>query len=121
MLPKRNLLNLSHSFQKLRTTGKRERIGPLTVFWRHEHAQTFFQISVVVPSSLTKLKPTRNRIRRLIYHNLRKNTARFPQTLQAVIMVYEDLTQWEPQALTQMFQRLDESLSKTIIKLKTDD
>lgn len=113
MLPKRNRLNLTHTFQKLRTTGKRTRIGPLTIFSRTEPTQTIFQASVVVPSSVTKLKPIRNRIRRLIYNNLRKNTARFPQTLQLVIMVYEDITKWESNSLNNLLQKLDEQIQKS--------
>lgn len=112
MLPKKHRLNLKHSFQKIRTTGKRAFDDSLSIFWLYDEQTLNWQANVAVPTRVTKIKPVRNRIQRLIMQSLRVNQNKYQNNLQLIILVNKDLSKMKQDEIN---TKLNAILTKTKI------
>lgn len=97
MLPKAYRLNLKHEFQKIRNTGDKIYDGPLALFWAYDQSAKNWQANITVPVKVTKIKPSKNRIKRILMQSLHKLSAEIAPNCKIVILVNKDISTWHQQ------------------------
>lgn len=107
MLRKTQRVNLKYDFQKIRSQGRKLYTEFATLYLCENQNQKNWQANVAVPQKVTKIKPVRNRIKRLILNSLKQTTKPTPITLQIIVLTHKDISTWSQ---TQVNQAINHAL-----------